>query len=143
MTINALDDHSGRELELMLSKRKPLSMFYDDASVDRAESVIPEDEFDKYVEGGLFAKGTRVFELAFDPRTGQPHRVKYVLYALKEEEWRIPAMFLVLETDLRIKQREEGIQRMIGALLGYTDQEIDDHWARHLAYVNSQDQGRA
>ena len=122
--------HEGRELELMLAGKKPLSMFYDGA--DEKESVIPEDEFDPFVKNGQFAKGTEIFERALDPRTGKPYRIEYVLYALKEEEWRIRAMFLVLRTLMGMAKADEGIDRITGSLLGYSDEENDQYIAsRH------------
>jgi hypothetical protein len=80
------------------------------------------------VEKKLFAKGSKIYELAFDSRIGRPHKVKYVLYALKEEEWRIPAMFLVIDA-MKKMGADEGIDRITGALLGYTEHEIDEYIA--------------
>jgi hypothetical protein len=55
-------------------------------------------------------KEARVYDLATHPKTGRPVRVRYVLYALKSEEWRIPAMFLALETmrKLRVPVHKDG-----------------------------------
>jgi len=81
-------------------------------------------EFDGYVRAGLFVNGARVFELAIDPRTGKPVRVRYVLYALKSEAWRVNALFLVLETSIKLRYRkgsDEAIERMTSNLLGYSD----------------------
>jgi hypothetical protein len=122
-------NHTGKELQLMLDNKKPLSMFYDNADHEGDDSVIPEKQFDAYVAGKLFLKGTKIYELAFDPRTGHSHKVKYVLYALKGEEWRIPAMFLVLDTSIRISRLDETIDRLTGALLGYSIAEIDEYIA--------------
>jgi hypothetical protein len=123
-------NHTGRELQMILSGTKPLSMFYDHAEPEHGPSLIPEDEFDAYVTNKRFAKGTKIYELALDPGTGRSHNVKYVLYALKGEEWRIPAMFVVLDTSFRMKEHEEAIDRLTGALLGYTDTEIDEFVAK-------------
>ena len=49
--------HTGRELELMLSGVKPLSMFYDDPNELPDERIIPELEFDTQVASGMFVKG--------------------------------------------------------------------------------------
>jgi hypothetical protein len=132
------ENHTGKELELMLAGAKPLSMFYDDADTNPESSLIPEADFDLLVEQRGFKKGVRVFELAFDPRTGRRYRMKSVLYALPGEEWRIPAMFLVTETLLKLKGagRDEAIERMTGALLGYTGDQIE-------AYVQKLKEARA
>ena len=84
-----MKNHTGKELQLMLERKKPLSMFYDDADVEVDESAIPEVAFGKFVELGQFNKAERVFELAYDPRIGRNRRVRYVLYCLKGEEWRL------------------------------------------------------
>ena len=114
----------------MLAGTKPLAMFYDD-NEEPDERIIPEKEFDAYVRSGLFAKGARVFEAAIDPRTGRPVQVRYVLYALKSEAWRVNAMFLVLETLLKLRYRkgpDEAIERMTSHLLGYSDEEFERHF---------------
>jgi|RhiMethySRZTD1v2_1073278.scaffolds.fasta_scaffold239444_1 hypothetical protein len=117
-------------MELMLAGIKPLAMFYDD-NEEPDERVVPEQEFDAYVRSGLFVKGTRVFEAAIDPRTGRPVQIRYVLYALKAEAWRVNAMLLVLETLLKLRDRkgtDEAIERMISNLLGYSDEDFEKYW---------------
>ena len=114
----------------MLEKKKPLSMFYDEPAEEGQLSLIPEEEFDKFVDNCLFIKGSKIYELAFDPRQGQNLQVKYVLYALRIEEWRIPAMFLTLDIMFSLRKYDEGIDRMIGALLGYTNAELDEFVAK-------------
>jgi hypothetical protein len=64
--------------------------------------------------------------LAYNSRTGRPCRLRYVLYCLKGEEWRLEAMFLVKKTLLKMRA-DEGIDRITGALLGYSDEEIDQY----------------
>jgi hypothetical protein len=123
-------NHTGNELRMMLDGIKPLSMFYDNAEPEDGVSLIPEATFDPYVESKQFVKGTKIYELAFDPRTGRHYKVKYVLYALKGEEWRIPATFLVLDTSIRMPKHEESIDRLTGALLGYSNAEIDEYVAK-------------
>lgn len=120
--------HTGRELELMLTGDKPLSMFYDDADQEPDERIIPEVQFDEYVVSGVFAKGVRIFDLAIHPKTRRPVRVRYVLYALKSEEWRIPAMFLVIETGRMIETPSKAIDWITSRLLGYSDEDIEKHF---------------
>lgn len=114
-------NHTGRELELMLAGKKPLAMFYCTVANGRAYEEIPEEEFDAYVTSGRFAKG----EHEFSPSPGV--LVRYVFYALRSEEWRIPAVKLVIQQMQRMGRSDEGIDRITGALLGYTEQEIDDY----------------
>jgi hypothetical protein len=120
--------HDGRELELMLSGIKPLAFFYDDADFPSAESEIPEDDFDGFVKEGRFCKGEFVATGAVDPRTGHPVKVRYVFYSTTEEQWRIPAMIMVIQTMLQTKKRpDEGLDRLTGSLLGYTDAQNDEY----------------
>ena len=123
-----MTNHTGNELKLMLQKTKPLSMFYDDADAED-DCIIPSQEFDRYVERGMFLKAEQVFELAYDPRASRHQRVRYVLYCLKGEEWRINAMWLALKARMAVKGYDEGIDRIIGSLLGYTDDEINRYIA--------------
>jgi hypothetical protein len=118
-----MNNHTGKELQLMLERRKPLSMFYDD------ERIIPEVAFGKFVELGQFSKAERIFDLAYDPRLGRNRRVRYVLYCLNGEEWRFEAMWLVLRAVRNTLMYDEGLDRMTGYLLGYTDDEINAHIA--------------
>jgi hypothetical protein len=73
-------NHTGKELQLMLAGKKPLSMFYDDADEELDERIVPEKKFGKLVETGEFGKAERIFDLAYDPRVGRNRRVRYVLY---------------------------------------------------------------
>lgn len=120
--------HDGHELELMLSGKKPLAFFYGDSNLPSVEAGIPEDNFDEFVKEGRFCKGEHLITGAVDPRTGHPVRVRYVIYSTLEEQWRIPAMIMVLQTMLRTKKRpDEGLDRLTGSLLGYTDEQNDEY----------------
>jgi len=122
------DLHDGHELELMLAGRKPLSFFYEDADIPCAGSAVPEADFDRYVKTGIFCKGETVISGSIHPRTGRPVRTRYVFYSTKAEQWRITAMILVLKTMLRTERRpDEGLDRMTGSLLGYTDEQNDEY----------------
>jgi hypothetical protein len=124
-----MNNHTGKELQLMLEGKKPLSMFYDDADEERDERIIPELAFGQLVATGQFSKAERTFELAYDPRIGRSRRIRYVLYCLKGQEWRLEAMFLVEKAVLNTPYYDEGLDRMIGYLLGYTDDEVEAHIA--------------
>lgn len=105
----------------MLAGRKPLALFYDDP--DDPADAIPEARFDRYVGEGLFVKGELVIEMP-DPQLGRPSRVRYVLYALANEQWRVPAALLALRTRFKVTaMADEGLERLLCALLGYSDDE--------------------
>lgn len=122
--------HTGRELELMLKGDKPLAVFCEDANVPDSESVNPLTEFDQHVKRGVFSKAEEIYEGGSDPKTGRPIKSKYVLYAIKGEEWRIPAMLLLRKTRRGMTNLpDEGLSRMESALLGYSEAEIDAYFA--------------
>lgn len=122
--------HTGNELALMLEGQKPVSMFYEDDSTPSSESIIPESLFDQYVDKELFTKDSVKFDLAVDPRTNKPITIRYVFYCVQGEQWRIKALKLVLRIMIHMGRADEGIDRIIGSLLGYTDCEND-------AYIQS------
>ena len=124
-----MSSHIGRELQLMLASKKPLSMFYDDADAATDELIIPTKAFGKYVKLGKFSKAEQIFELAYDPRIGRNYRTRYVLYCLKGEEWRLDAMFLVLKAVINTPKYDEGLDRLTGYLLGYTEGEVEAYIA--------------
>jgi hypothetical protein len=114
--------HAGNELELMLARQKPLAMFYYRKSA--TESVTAQKDFQPLVEDG------QVVADEFDapvPDGGDPrYRLTYVLYALPDEVWRIPAMKVALTAQSEnFHKPDEGIDRIIGLLLGYPKNEID------------------
>lgn len=122
-------NHAGRELDLMLAGRKPLAMFYAFTDELPHEELIPEDSFAPYVESGNFVRSEAVFE-DVHPTTGHPLQLKYVFFTSKGEEWRIPAMKLVVATFRRISRADEGLERMECTLLGYTEDETEA-WCRY------------
>ena len=85
-----VENHSGRELELMLAGVKPLVTFEEDADTDPEESLIPEADFGALVDRNVFVKVVRIFSLAFDPRKGGPYRSRCVLNALAAEDVAYP-----------------------------------------------------
>jgi hypothetical protein len=122
--------HNGRELKLMLAGRKPLAMFYAEVAALPDEELIPERAFAKYVERGRISRGEETYRFPTEsPR--RKTRVRYVFFAMHDEEWRIPAMKLVIACSLRMRGWNEGIERVEGALLGYTPKEADIWW-KHI-----------
>ena len=111
--------HTNRELLLMLSGAKPLAVFSDDVPDNEEIELIPEESFSPYVQEGRFVKREfRYFIGLVNIRT--------VLYALKEEAWRIDAWLLMRKTADKAGW-SEGFERMEGSLLGYEDWQNDIH----------------
>lgn len=124
-------NHTNRELELMLSGKKPLAMFYDEVSCLPNEEIIPEARFAEYVDSGRFVRGEETYEAEFHPELGRLMRMQYVFFALSEEAWRIPALALLLRVRYRMNShRSEEVERIESTLLGYTEEEIDA-WCDH------------
>ena len=115
----------GHELRLMREGKKPLSMFYYIESVGDKD-LIPVDNFQPYVDEGSILMEEFTLLNPEHPRFS----VTYIFYSLPEEAWRIPALktALVAQQD-NIQRPDEGIDRIIGLLLGYSKEEIDQ-WVR-------------
>jgi hypothetical protein len=109
--------HTRRELRLMLAGEKPLAAFVDDTPDMPDNGIIPEEIFAPYVSSGRLVKRERE-----SPRSG--HVCREVLYAVPSEVWRIDAYLLLMDI---LDQRcwSEGMERMQGRLLGYTDSQND------------------
>lgn len=126
--IISYDLHDGKELDLMLSGQKPLSLFYDNPDNSLKRSVSAEEIFDRYVDSGVFTKGELTLSGSIDPRTGRDAKIRFIIYAAKGDEWRIPAMILVLQTmQCTTIKPDEGLNRLIGSLLGYTDDQNNEY----------------
>ena len=120
--------HTGRELELMLSGRKPLAMFYAQASELPWEDLIPEDAFRPHVQAGRMLR--QDLELKSTASTGTSTVLRYVFYALPGEEWRIQLMIVLKRALHSGGGWNETCERIEGTLLGYTNEENDIHRAR-------------
>ncbi len=127
--LKPMDNHTGKELQLMLAGKKPLSMFYMIPTWSPMNASYLRGSSPTFVEDGHFSKAERIFELGYDPRIGRNRRIRYVLYCLKGEEWRLEAMVLVKKAVLNTGRYDEGLDRMTGYLLGYTDDEVEAHIA--------------
>jgi len=123
-------NHTNRELELMLAGKKPLAWFYDEISVLPHEKIIPEARFRPYVESGAFVRGEALLEDRYLPQLGRVAIIKNVLFAVRDEAWRIPAFLLTQRVFYRTRTHTEQLQRMQSELLGYTAEEIDA-WCDH------------
>jgi hypothetical protein len=109
--------HTRRELKMMLAGEKPLAAFVDDAPGVPDNGIVPEEIFDPHVSSGYLVKRERE-----SLRSGRVCRE--VLYAVPSEAWRIDAYLLLMDV---LDQRcwSEGMERMQGRLLGYTDSQND------------------
>jgi hypothetical protein len=97
-------------------------MIFDD--YDMWES---DKEFEQQVELGHFIKH-EVRDLC-EPYSLNGHLIKGEwtrFYALKDEAWRIPA-FMLLKKIMRKHAWSDALERMEGTLLGYTDEQNDEH----------------
>jgi len=118
-------NHTNRELELMLEGKKPLSIFCEELSLLPDEEFIPENKFSPYVITGDFIRDEILIKGPFSSKLGRDTQIKYVLFALKDEEWRINAMMLLKEQHSKALKWNETCERVESALLGYNEEEID------------------
>ena len=117
--------HTGRELELMLSQKKPLARFSEAEACLPNEEFIPEKAFSEYVESGVFVREQFEIDSKVPDRKGNFHTIKYVLFALPAETWRIEAMRILITEHQKTGQWNETCERIEGKLLGYTEEEND------------------
>lgn len=114
---------TGRELMLMLSGRKPLAYFsYFDG--DPLSSII-DQPFDRHVANGELEYRQHRLRLR-----EKAEFVNYAIYTLPTEAWRADALILLLEAGEKGGWCP-GMERVVGSLLGYTDEENDAYleWA--------------
>jgi len=118
-------NHTNRELELMRAGKKPLAMFYAESSELPREDLIPEQKFAPYVTNNQFVRYEMSFPGSFNRKLGREMQIKYVLFALKEEVWRINAMLLLKKQHYKTGTWNETCERVESELLGYSEEEID------------------
>lgn len=113
----AIGPHEGRELELMLSGKKPLAMFSD---IVPSAFLWPDEDFAPHVASGKIVK--REFETKTpDGR----HTVRHLYFALPDEAWRIEeahALSLLHFESFDTEAIQASIR--IGLLLGYSHEDI-------------------
>ncbi|NEW99367.1 hypothetical protein [Rhodopseudomonas sp. BR0G17] len=117
----SIGPHEMRELELMKSGEKPLSMFMEPIPLDA--KAFPEDEFDEMVNEGKLIKHVCIEALEVG---SNQIRTRRVLYALPGEEWRISAAVLVHKVYRSLGGWRPDLDRVIGELLGYDAVDIDE-----------------
>ncbi|WP_112664650.1 hypothetical protein [Microvirga flavescens] len=122
--------HTGNELGLMRERRKPLSVF--SKVVFEGDSGECEQGFSEFVQAGTFVTH-EMFDLWDEPaiihgKVAVGYRIR--LYALKDEAWRIPAYLLLRKVSEKCRWNE-ALERQEGALLGYTETQVDEWLDRH------------
>jgi hypothetical protein len=122
------DLHTGRELEFMLTRGKPLAAFSDSYPPVPPEDTIPRKAFAPHVARGDFEMRIYVEPLAQPPSPDYAHvrGTIRVLYARSSEAWRIDAYIGMWAAASKCEWSEE-LERLEGTLLGYSDWENDAH----------------
>jgi len=110
--------HEEKELDLMLSGDKPLTMFSDTIP---SSMELPEAEFQPYVENGFLVKKETITKVP----NYKDITLRHIYYAPKDEAWRIDAMIEINNTVFSgtrpITDEEE---KETGYLLGYTPEQV-------------------
>jgi hypothetical protein len=125
--------HTGRELEFMLTRGKPLAHFSEAYPPDPVEEIIPRRAFAPYVANGTFETCVFVRLLNGPPPQRAPHvrGALHVFYAPPHETWRIDAFIALMDAADNQGWSEE-FERREGSLLGYSKEENDAHIEHQL-----------
>lgn len=113
--------HSRRELILMKSGEKPLSVFTKMIPDNPETFLLPKHLFDPLVSSGDLVSRTYCEILETNSRFSG---IEIILYASAREEWRIEAYMLV-RSIARKMGWSEPLTRMEGSLLGYSEWQND------------------
>ena len=108
--------HTGRELLLMLEGSKPFAAFVDTYPSVSSDEIIPESYFGPHVESGTILK----FEHIQEPNETIGRSLRYVMYAVPGEEWRVNAYLMLWKLTHKYGW-SKGFERIEGYLLGYED----------------------
>lgn len=121
--------HTGRELELMLSGRKPFAVM-SDLILEGCENTEIAEPFEPYVRSGQLIKHEDIERWDDHPKSDRQKILGRVtrLYAVPGEEWRIPA-YLLLRRVSDKGRWNDALERQLGSLLGYTDDQ-NEEWLR-------------
>lgn len=116
--------HQGKELELMLSGKKHLALFYDvfTDGKENNEDIIPEEAFKPYVDSGTIIRQSHDLRAAKDGTI-----ITYVCFTLPGHEWRADALFWITqETIGNGRPYDDAYETMTGRLLDYDEEDIRD-----------------
>lgn len=112
--------HAGYELPLLLDGRKKLARMSHEYPPDNFEG---EDRFDHWVSAGIISR-VEINEPFDSPIRGWlGHRTVY--YTRAQEEWRVPAMRMLVQASGNSGGWNEYFERLEGTLFGYSDEEND------------------
>jgi hypothetical protein len=106
--------HTNRELDMMLSGKKPLAVFCDTYPAECY--FAPENKFEPYIKAGRFVKRVAISELQGGTA------LRWTLFAQSVEAWRIDAYLLLQEVAATIGW-SNSLVWLEGSLLGYTNEE--------------------
>lgn len=114
--------HQDKELDLMLTGKKPAAIFYDAVPESGIipEEIIPRNAFAPHVRN----KSLLMFE---DHFFDGMHTIQRVVYTLPDQAWRAPALFWI--SNFRYNNQiipNEADDILIGLLLGYETHDIQD-----------------
>ncbi|GEP58964.1 hypothetical protein [Reyranella soli] len=122
-------NHANRELALMRAGKKPLSVF-SGWEISEIERDIYSRLFDPLVNEGIFVRQEYQFSGGGRLVEGSRFEKNFaLLYALKQESWRIPAYRMLRNSAARSGGWSNDYERLFGTLLGYNDEE-NDAWLR-------------
>ncbi|MCG8283024.1 hemin receptor [Acinetobacter sp. V110_1] len=123
--LGKLGPHEGQELELLLSGKKPIALFYD---------LLPT-EFVKHLEQGTLTM------LSKDIETSLPVPFSIMLIYKDASLADLNELVLCIEKSIKETQLEDrlALDRRIGQLLGYSAQDIE-FYIQHVSnfYARSQ-----
>lgn len=123
--------HTGRELSLMLARKKPLAVFAEGIGMRDGQDRHPGHFFDPLIDSGLLAK---IEYCEPNDLVGSPMKGLHItLYALASEAWRLEA-YIALRLEARKSGWNEALTRREGSLLGYEDWQNDAFMALVQSY---------
>lgn len=120
--------HEGKELELMLAGEKKLAVFHDLAipGQDIPEDIIPDKSFAPHVAKGSIK---RFAEKIHSTKSG--NTIHYVCFTLPGEEWRASFFSWLKQNTLGgLIYNDRAHDIVIGQLLGYSEEDIQDYLAQ-------------
>jgi hypothetical protein len=114
-TVHDPHSHTGRELLLMLTGKKPFASFSEVLPNDTELRIIPERYFEPYVTNGRIKRIEHFEELTSKNR---PLVLRRVFYAMPGEEWRANATIMLYGLARKYGWRAD-FELVEGFLLGY------------------------
>lgn len=117
-----LAPHDGKELELMLLECKELSLFFSDM-------IIP-DKFYDYIEAGVF----NIKRIILQDKTQYQIGLEAIIIFRPIHQYKADRLSQILKESM--SKFEPGIEREIGKLLGYDEEDIE-FYIEHIMNMNN------